>query len=58
MMAVVAAPTLVDPCLLLGGVAVEPCFRRQSIWFRLVVAHFIIDGTYLAATARSDLTQP
>jgi hypothetical protein len=58
MMAVVAAPTLVDPCLLLGGVAVEPCFRWQPMWFRLVVAHFIIDGTYLAATARSDLNQP
>ena len=56
--AVVAAASLVNSRLLLYGTALEPHFRRQPLWFRLLGAHFIIDGTYLAAAARTDLDDP
>ena len=50
-----AAAVLVNSRLLLYGAALEARFRRQSLGFRLLGAHFIIDQTYLAASGRRDL---
>jgi predicted branched-subunit amino acid permease len=55
LVAALAAGVLVNSRLLLYGAGLEPRFRQQSLRFRLLAAHFVIDPTYLAATARSDL---
>jgi predicted branched-subunit amino acid permease len=57
-LAVIAAGILVNSRLLLYGAALEPRFREHGIWFRLLAAHFIIDPTYAAATARPQLAAP
>ena len=57
-LAVVAAAAMVNSRLLLYGAALAPYFRRQPMWFRLLGAHFVIDGTFLAATARVDMSEP
>lgn len=51
-LAVLLAGIMVNARLLLYGAALERQFRAPSWWFRLVGAHFIIDATFLGATAR------
>jgi branched chain amino acid efflux pump len=55
--AVLAAGILVNARLLLYGAALEPLFRRQSLRFRLLAAHFVIDQTYAAANRRPELRE-
>jgi predicted branched-subunit amino acid permease len=55
--AALAAGVLVNARLVLYGAALEPLFRRQSLRFRLLAAHFVIDQTYGATTARAELLQ-
>jgi predicted branched-subunit amino acid permease len=55
--AVLAAGVLVNARLLLYGAALEPLFRRQSLRFRLLAAHFVIDQTYAAVTRRPELRE-
>jgi predicted branched-subunit amino acid permease len=50
--AVLAAGLLVNARLLLYGAALEPRFRQQKLWFRLLAAHFIIDATFANASQR------
>lgn len=50
--AVLLAGVLVNARLLLYGAALEPRFRRQKLWFRLLAAHFIIDATFASASER------
>jgi predicted branched-subunit amino acid permease len=52
---VVLSGLLVNSRLLLYGAGLEPRFRRQTLAFRLLAAHFVIDQTYLAASGRRDL---
>ena len=58
MLSAVAAAVLVNSRLLLYGAGLEARFRRQSLGFRLLAAHFIIDQTYLAASGRRELDDP
>jgi predicted branched-subunit amino acid permease len=55
-LAVIAAGVLVNSRLLLYGAALEPQFRQQRMWFRLLAAHFIIDATYIGAISRPELS--
>jgi predicted branched-subunit amino acid permease len=51
-LAVVAAAAIVNARLMLYGAALEKRFRGQPLAFRLLGPAFLIDQTYLAATAR------
>jgi predicted branched-subunit amino acid permease len=51
----VLSAIIVNSRLLLYGAALEPAFRGQPLWFRLVGPHFVVDGTYVAATGRPEL---
>lgn len=55
LVAALVAGVLVNSRLLLYGAGLESRFRRQDLRFRLLAAHFVIDPTYVAATARSGL---
>jgi predicted branched-subunit amino acid permease len=44
---------VVNARILLYGAALEPMFRHQPLWFRLLGAHFIQDQTFLSASART-----
>jgi predicted branched-subunit amino acid permease len=48
---------VVNARILLYGAALEPLFRRQPLWFRLLGAHFIQDQTFLSASARTTYSQ-
>jgi predicted branched-subunit amino acid permease len=39
----------------LYAAALEPWFRAQPLWFRLLAPHFIVDQTYLSATDRPEI---
>jgi predicted branched-subunit amino acid permease len=58
LLAVIAAGILVNSRLLLYGAALEPQFRQQRMWFRLLAAHFIIEATYIGAISRPELDNP
>lgn len=53
LLAAVLAGIAVNARLLLYGAALEPWFRRQPVWFRLLGAQLIQDQTYLSASART-----
>lgn len=53
--AAVLSGAVVNARILLYGAALEPWFRGQPLWFRLLGSLFIQDQTYLSATARTDL---
>ncbi|RYP85363.1 hypothetical protein EKO23_12840 [Nocardioides guangzhouensis] len=51
-LAAVAAGVVVNARVMLYGAALEPMFRHQPRWFRLLGPQFLLDQTYLAATRR------
>lgn len=51
--AAVLSGAVVNARILLYGAALEPFFRGQPLWFRLLAPGFIQDQTYLSATGRS-----
>jgi predicted branched-subunit amino acid permease len=53
LLAAVVSGIVVNARLLLYSAALEPWFRGQPFWFRLLGAQFIQDQTYLSATART-----
>lgn len=46
------AGAVVNARIMLYGAALEPWFRHQPLWFRLLAPQFIQDQTYLSAVAR------
>jgi len=54
--AAVASGTLVSSRILLYGAALEPRFRGQPLWFRLLAPQFVLDQTYLSATGRPQIS--
>lgn len=54
--AAVVAGALVNLRLLLYGAALEPRFRGQPRWFRLLGPQLIIDQTFLSATRRTSFS--
>ncbi|MET0998514.1 MAG: AzlC family ABC transporter permease [Marmoricola sp.] len=52
LLAAVLSGVVVNARLLLYGAALEPRFRDQPLWFRLLAPQFIVDQTYLAAIGR------
>lgn len=57
-LAIVGSALTVNARLLLYGAALAPRFLAQPIWFRFAAAHFIIDQTYLSASARPGHSGP
>jgi predicted branched-subunit amino acid permease len=53
--AAVLSGAVVNARILLYGAALEPWFRDQPRWFRLLAPHFIQDQTYLSTIERPDL---
>jgi predicted branched-subunit amino acid permease len=51
----VLSGALVNARIMLYGAALEPWFRDQPRWFRLLAPHFIIDQTYLSAIAHTEI---
>jgi predicted branched-subunit amino acid permease len=49
---------LINSRFAMYGGALEPMFRRQPQWFRLLGPHFLVDQNYGLTTARNDLTHP
>jgi predicted branched-subunit amino acid permease len=49
---------IINARLSLYGALVEPHFRSQPGWFRWLAPHFLVDQTYMIATARDDLSSP
>jgi branched chain amino acid efflux pump len=58
LLAIVVSALTVSARLLLYSASLAPRFAGQPRWFRLVGPHFIIDQTYLWATARPDYRGP
>jgi predicted branched-subunit amino acid permease len=54
-LAVIAALALVNARFLLYAAALEPGFRDQPRWFRLLAPHFVVDPTYALVSGRPDL---
>lgn len=52
LLAAVVSGAVVNARVLLYGAALEPWFRGQPLWFRWLAPQFILDQTYLSATAR------
>jgi 4-azaleucine resistance transporter AzlC len=52
------AVLVINARLLMYGAAMEPLFRPQPWWFRWFGVHFIVDQTFMIATARTDLADP
>jgi predicted branched-subunit amino acid permease len=52
----VLAGLVVHARVALYGAALQPRFRDQPWWFRVLGPHFIIDQTYLSAADRPELT--
>jgi predicted branched-subunit amino acid permease len=52
--AAVASGLVVIARVMLYGAALEPVFRHQPSWFRLLAPAFIVDQTYVSASARRD----
>ena len=57
LLAVVGSAAVVNARLLLYGAGLSGRFRDQPGWFSWLAPHFVIDQTYLLATARRDLDQ-
>jgi predicted branched-subunit amino acid permease len=53
LVAAVLSGLVVNARIMLYGAALEPWFRGQPLWFRLLAPHFIQDQTYLSAIART-----
>ena len=51
----VLSGALVNARILLYGAALEPRFRDQPLWFKLLAAHYILDQTYLSAIEREEI---
>jgi predicted branched-subunit amino acid permease len=58
LLAAVLSGALVNARILLYSAALEPRFRSQPLWFRLVAPAFIQDQTYLSATGREEICGP
>jgi predicted branched-subunit amino acid permease len=58
LLAAVLSGALVNARILLYSAALEPRFRNQPLWFRLVAPAFIQDQTYLSATGREEICGP
>jgi predicted branched-subunit amino acid permease len=54
LLAAVAAGVVVNARILLYGAALEPWFRSQPRWFRLLGVQFVLDQTYLSAVERPE----
>ena len=54
LLAVVGSAAVVNARLLLYGAALAPRFAGQPRWFRVLAPHFIIDQTYLSASAHPE----
>jgi predicted branched-subunit amino acid permease len=52
LLAVVGSAAIVNARLLLYSASLAPRFTDQPAWFRLLAPHFIIDPTFVAASAR------
>ncbi len=52
---VITTVVVINARLSLYGALVEPHFRSQPGWFRWLAPHFLVDQTYMIATARHDL---
>jgi predicted branched-subunit amino acid permease len=52
LLAAVLSGLVVNARILLYGAALEPRFRDQPLWFRLLGPQFIQDQTYLSASVR------
>jgi predicted branched-subunit amino acid permease len=49
---------LINSRFAMYGGALEPMFRRQPRWFRLLGPHLLVDQNYGLATVRNDITDP
>ncbi len=56
--AVLATVAIINARLSMYGAVIEPHFRAQPAWFRWLAPHFLVDQTYVMATARDDLADP
>jgi predicted branched-subunit amino acid permease len=54
--AAAASGLVVNARVMLYGAALEPAFRHQPSWFRLLAPAFILDQTYISASARRGYT--
>lgn len=55
---VLVAIVIINARLSLYSALMEPRFRSQPGWFRWLAPHFLVDQTYMIATARDDLSSP
>lgn len=55
---VLATVVVINARLSMYGAVIEPHFRTQPAWFRWLAPHFLVDQTYVLATARDDLGDP
>jgi predicted branched-subunit amino acid permease len=55
LVAAVLSGAVVNARIMLYGAALEPWFRDQPLWFRLLAPHFIQDQTYLSAIDRDQV---
>jgi predicted branched-subunit amino acid permease len=55
LLAGVLSGAVVNARIMLYGAALEPWFRDQPLWFRLLAPHFIQDQTYLSAVERTEV---
>jgi len=53
--AAVLSGVVVNSRIMLYGAALQPMFRDQPLWFRLLGPQFILDQTYVSAVDRTDL---
>ena len=54
MTAAIVSAAVVNLRVLMYGAALEPWFRGQPLWFRILGSHFIQDQTYLSAIERPE----
>jgi predicted branched-subunit amino acid permease len=55
LVAAVLSGLVVNARIMLYGAALEPWFRDQPLWFRLLAPHFIQDQTYLSTIGRTEV---
>ena len=58
LLAILATVAIVNARFVMYGAAIEHRFRHQPGWFRWLAPHFLIDQTFAAASARSDVDEP
>ena len=56
LLAAVLSGAVVNARIMLYAAALQPMFRDQPLWFRLLAPQFILDQTYLSAVGRADLS--